>query len=287
MGRRTVIAAALGLLAAAGAVLVASDGEDRPAARTERPAAVRGEGLALPRAARPGQDEPRPRRSSVAAAAPERLAAPPGRAPSPGGGYLVAMVRAGESVPVRDRPHGRVVARVGDRSDFGSRTALAVFDVRGGGRWLGAATTERPHGRLGWIRADGSRLAYARTERALHVDLSERRLELREGRRVLRRGRVGIGRAGTPTPTGRFGVTDRMLGGDFGWWYGCCIIAFSARQPELPPGWQGGDRVALHGTAARGSVGAPSTAGCLRADDALLRRLMVEVPLGAPIFIRS
>jgi lipoprotein-anchoring transpeptidase ErfK/SrfK len=78
-----------------------------------------------------------------------------------------------------------------------------------------------------------------------------------------------------------------MLGSDFGWWYGCCIIAFSARQPQLPPGWQGGDRVAIHGAPARSTIGAPSTAGCLRAGDAVLRRLMVEVPLGTPVFIRA
>lgn len=281
MSRLVAIAAAVGLVALA-AALAARGGGDEPARGSA--------GEAPPVRDHEPQEARRERarqRSPVAGAAPERLAAPPGRAPSAGRGHLVVLVRAGRSAPVRERPGGRVLGRVGDRSDFGSRTALAVLDVRAGGRWLGVATTVVPHGRLGWIRADRSRLAYARTDRALHVDLSERRLELRSGRRVLRRIRVGVGRPGTPTPTGRFGVTDRMVGSDFGWWYGCCILAFSARQPELPSGWQGGDRVAIHGTPARSSIGAPSTAGCLRAADAPLRRLMVEVPLGAPIFIRS
>ena len=223
-------------------------------------------------------------RASVAVDPPR---AAPDRAPDPRDGHLVAKVRAGRRLIVRASPGGRVVGRIGDRTDFGSRTALAVLETRRGRRWLGVATTARPHGLLGWIRADRGRLAYARIRRSLHVDLSERRLELREGERVLRRIRVGVGRPGTPTPVGRFGVTDRMLGEDFGWWYGCCIIAFSARQPQLPPGWQGGDRVAIHGAPARSTIGAPSTAGCLRAGDAVLRRLMVEVPLGTPVFIRA
>lgn len=262
MGRRIAILVVVAISALAAVGLAGRDDEERQAAPAAGEAAP-----AAPPATRPA-------------------AAPPDRAPL-GEGHLVAKVRAGERVQVYDRPGGRVVGRVGDRSDFGSRTALSVLTTRGGGRWLGVATTVRAHGRLGWIRADGQRLAYARTKRSLHVDLSERRMELREGRRVLRRTRVGVGRPGTPTPTGRFGVTDRMLGGDFGWWYGCCIIAFSARQPELPPGWQGGDRVAIHGTPARSSIGVPTTAGCLRADDGVLRRLMLEVPLGTPVFIRA
>jgi lipoprotein-anchoring transpeptidase ErfK/SrfK len=254
MGRRFVIAAVLGIATVAAAIVAARDDDRRPAA--------------------------------PAAPATQAAAAPGDRAPA-GEGHLIAKVRAGESVPVRARPGGRVIGRVRDRSEFGSRTALAVMATRSGGRWLGVATTIRAHGQLGWVRADEQRLAYAWTRRAVHVDLSERSLELREGDRVLRRTRVGVGRDGTPTPTGRFGVTDRMAGADFGWWYGCCILALSARQPELPPGWQGGDRVAIHGTPARASIGVPSTAGCLRADDRVLRRLMLEVPLGSPVFIQA
>ena len=261
MGRRIAIVVALGL-AALVAVAVAVRGEDEPG---DRPAGR--QALEAPSGARP-------------------VAATSGRAPS-GPGHLIVKVRAGARVPVRDGPGGRVVGRLTDRSEFGSRSAVAVLATRRGRRWLGVATTVRPHGRLGWIRADERRLAYARTARSLHVDLSERRLELREGRRVLRRTRVGVGRDGTPTPTGRFGVTDRLLGTDVGWWYGCCIIAISARQPELPPGWQGGDRVAIHGTPARSTIGAPTTAGCLRAEDRVLRKLMLEVPLGTPVFIQT
>lgn len=209
------------------------------------------------------------------------------RAPIPdGGGHLIAKVRAGEVVSVRDRPGGRESARHGDRTGFGSRTALAVLELRRGGRWLGVATPELPEGRIGWVRADPEKLAFARTPRSLRVDLSERTLELREGRRVLRRVRVGIGRSSTPTPTGRFGVTDRLAGADFGPYYGCCIIAFSATQPNLPGGWRGGNRIAVHGTTSRSTIGAASSSGCLRAADEDLRRLMLEVPLGAPVTIR-
>jgi lipoprotein-anchoring transpeptidase ErfK/SrfK len=97
---------------------------------------------------------------------------------------------------------------------------------------------------------------------------------------------VGIGRSGSPTPTGRFAVTDRLAGSNYGSYYGCCILALSAHQPYLPAGWPGGNRIAIHGTNAPSTIGTASSAGCLRARDADLRVLMRRVPLGTPVFIR-
>jgi lipoprotein-anchoring transpeptidase ErfK/SrfK len=98
---------------------------------------------------------------------------------------------------------------------------------------------------------------------------------------------VGVGRAGSPTPTGRFAVTDKLSGSAYGPYYGCCILALSAHQTHLPPGWTGGDRVAIHGTNAPATIGAAASAGCLHAGEADLRTLMRRVPLGTPVFIRG
>jgi lipoprotein-anchoring transpeptidase ErfK/SrfK len=98
--------------------------------------------------------------------------------------------------------------------------------------------------------------------------------------------RVAIGRPGSPSPTGRFAVTDKLAGSSYGPYYGCCILALSAHQPNTPPGWPGGDRMAIHGTNAPGTIGAAASAGCLRGSDADLRTLIRRVPVGTPIFIR-
>jgi lipoprotein-anchoring transpeptidase ErfK/SrfK len=97
---------------------------------------------------------------------------------------------------------------------------------------------------------------------------------------------VGVGRPGSPTPLGRFAVTDKLSGGAYGPYYGCCILALSAHQPNLPPGWPGGDRIAIHGTNDPGSIGAATSAGCPHALDVDLRVLMRRVPLGTPVFVR-
>jgi lipoprotein-anchoring transpeptidase ErfK/SrfK len=136
------------------------------------------------------------------------------------------------------------------------------------------------------VRRDAA-LGLRRTRLSLHADLSERRLELRRGRRVVQRVTVAIGRAGSDTPTGRFAVTDKLAGTQFGPYYGCCILALSGIQPNTPPGWTGGNRLAIHGTDAPATIGTASSAGCLRADDEALRALMETVPLGTPVFIRG
>ncbi|MEX2196660.1 MAG: L,D-transpeptidase family protein [Thermoleophilaceae bacterium] len=284
MRRRIGIAIVAGV-AALGAVEAAErSGEPRPADAVAREGAA-ATAPAPARATASPVPSPSPERAALLDAAPRRVQAPPGRAPRDARG-LIAKVPAGTRLPVLDRPGGSVVGRAGDRTDFGSRTALTVFETRGGGRWIGVATDARPPGRLGWIRVPAGRLDWYRTDRSLHVDVSERRMELRDGRRVLRSATVGVGRPSTPTPTGRFGVTDRLLGTDFGYWYGCCIIAFTGIQPNLPPGWQGGNRIGVHGTSSAAGIGAASSAGCLRAGDDVLERLMTGLPLGAPVHIR-
>ena len=62
-------------------------------------------------------------------------------------------------------------------------------------------------------------------------------------------------------------------------------------RPERPPAepagrLAGGNRLAIHGTDAPGTIGTPASAGCLRAADAT-SSLMRRVPLGTPVFINN
>lgn len=198
--------------------------------------------------------------------------------------FLTATVRRGRSLALYARPGGRIVARLGAETEFGSRQTLAVVERKG--RWLGVLTPALPNGEIGWVKASGRSLGLARTSLSITIDLSRRRLVLRDGNEVVLRTTVGIGAPASPTPTGRFAVTDKLPGARYGPYYGCCILALSAHQPNLPPGWTGGNRMAIHGTSDPGSIGAASSAGCLRAREGDLRTLMRHVPLGTPVVIR-
>jgi hypothetical protein len=196
--------------------------------------------------------------------------------------WRVAIVR--HTVPLRARPNGRVALRAGARTEFGGRRVMSIAAQRG--PWLGVVTPELPNGRLAWVHEDNRGLGFRRHGYSLHADLSARRLVLRRGGRRVKRITVAIGRPGSETPTGRFAVTDKLDGTRFGSYYGCCILALNGEQPNLPAGWQGGNRLAIHGTNSPGTIGAAASAGCLRAGDADLRILMRRVPLGTPVFIR-
>jgi hypothetical protein len=197
---------------------------------------------------------------------------------------LIVSIRGGATVALRDRPDGKPLVRLADRTDFGSSQRLGV--VRRQGRWLGVSSPSLPNGTLGWVDRRNPAVTILRTAWSIHADVSARRITLRRAGRTVRRLSVAVGRPGSPTPTGRFAVTDKISGDRFGPYYGCCILAISATQPHTPPGWTGGNRMAIHGTDVPGSIGAAASAGCLRAADDDLKILMRRVPVGAPVVIR-
>lgn len=144
--------------------------------------------------------------------------------------------------------------------------------------------TELPNGRRGWIRA--AHADVGRTGWSVHVDRSARRLVLRHDGRRVRSFRVAVGRAATPTPVGRYAVTDKLTTGRSDSPYGCCIVALSGHQTRLVEGWPGGDRLAIHATPQPETIGRAASLGCMRAHTGDVRALMRRVPLGAPVFVR-
>jgi lipoprotein-anchoring transpeptidase ErfK/SrfK len=182
---------------------------------------------------------------------------------------------------LRAAPGGRVLARIGRRTEFGSPRVLAVTGRRGA--WLRVTVSELANGRQGWIRVATARIDS--TDVWIRVDRSRRELTLRRGRRVLRRLPVAVGRPGTETPLGRFAVTDRLRTRNADSPYGCCAVALSGHQTKLLPGWPGGDRLAIHATPNPETVGRPASVGCMRAYDRDIRVLMRRVPLGAPVVV--
>jgi lipoprotein-anchoring transpeptidase ErfK/SrfK len=236
---------------------------------------------------------------AVAGCGSERAASPPPAAPAaeasedvkahftpepeaaerPRGRFTTARVV--RRTTLRTGPSGRVLARIGRETEFGSPRVLAVTGSRAG--WLRVTASERRNGEHGWIRASTARLGS--TDVWIRVDRSRRELTLRRGSRVLRRLPVAVGRPGTETPLGRFAVTDRLRTRNLDSPYGCCALALSGHQTKLLPGWPGGDRLAIHATPNPETVGRPASLGCMRAHDADIRVLMRRVPLGAPVVV--
>jgi hypothetical protein len=196
--------------------------------------------------------------------------------------YPVART-SGETV-LYDEPDGTVKARIAGKTEWRSPRVLAIVEQRD--EWLAVLAPELRNGEVGWIRrADADSLDTVSW--SVRADLSKRLLVVRQGARVVRRFRVGVGRKGHSTPTGRFAVTDKLRVSDEGSPYGCCVVALTGHQTRLPEGWPGGDRLAVHATSDTSGLGEAVSLGCMRSDPKDARWLMETVPLGTPVFIRG
>lgn len=241
----------------------AGDGEDEAGTGAEAGGASSGDGSVE-------SDPPRPARVPTLAARPPN-----------GVAFAIAHIREGEKVDLLSEPGGQVVAKLGDQTDFGSPVSFSVVATKPG--WLGVTAPELPNGDLGWIARDPTKVDVYWTRYSLHASLSGRSLELRYGHKAVGRFPVTIGGPGTETPAGRYGVTDGVSF-DESPYYGCCALALSGHQyAELPAGWIGGDRLAIHGTP--DAVGGAESLGCIRATDETMHYLFARVPLGTPVFI--
>jgi lipoprotein-anchoring transpeptidase ErfK/SrfK len=284
--RTIAIVAACALVAGVAFWLVGRDGDDGAPARaasasTEAPDEVPAPlPVTVPASTEPKEprEDPIPPKPSRAPEHPR----PPHLLELPRDGHPIVWVRGGETAQLRAAPGGQVVRDLGRQTEFGSVHAFSV--VRRSGPWAGVPTPYRDNDELGWLRLDERRLASGSTPYEIRVDLSSFRAALVRGDDVLHSFPVTIGAEASPTPTGRFAVTDTFRG-NLNPAYGCCALALTARQPNLPSGWFGGDRIAIHGTS--GGLGVAASNGCVRARDADVSLLVDEAGVGTPVIIRE
>lgn len=136
--------------------------------------------------------------------------------------------------------------------------------------------------RDGWILIAG--LQRETTGVQVEIDLSQHLVTVtRFGERLFSTP-AATGAPSSPTPPGRYFVTDRVpfaAGGALG----SFAFGISGIQPNLPPGWSGGNQLAIHGTNDPGSIGRPVSAGCVRVSETSLHRLESLLELGTPVVI--
>jgi lipoprotein-anchoring transpeptidase ErfK/SrfK len=183
---------------------------------------------------------------------------------------------------LRAAPDGKRVARLKRKTEWRAPRVLAVVGARGD--WLKVIATELPNGRRGWIPLRAADLVA--NPWAIKADLSSRVVKVYKRDRLVRRFPVAVGRPSTPTPTGRFAVTDKLVYQSRSAAYGCCALALSGHQPHIEPGWRGGDRLAIHGTQLEHTIGSASSFGCMRARDSDARWVVRNVFLGTVVTIR-
>ena len=210
----------------------------------------------------------------------DQLRAPQAKATGPEGDPIAVITK---KTALRASPDGRKIGALDTKTEFKSSKVVAVVDRKGD--WLRVIASDLQNGKRGWIDARDTEAGI--TQFRIRADLSARRIDIVKDGKVVRRIRSAVGEQGTPTPRGKFAITDKVPFTDRGSPYGCCALALSAHQPNTPSEWSGGDRVAIHATPAARSIGQPVTLGCMRVPAADARWMMRTIPLGTQVTIKA
>lgn len=203
---------------------------------------------------------------------------------APAGASVIATARR-RTIRVRRRPGGRLRRRISRRVFNGQRIPLTFAVRRQRRRWVQVDLPTRPNGSRGWVRRRDVRLSFTRLR--IVVRVKRHRLELHDGKRVVSRASIALGKALSPTPHGRYYVTDVVRPSDPKGFYGPYALGLSAHSPVYTS-FEGGDgQVGIHGTSQPGAIGANVSHGCIRVSNAVITRLARRVPLGTPVVIRN
>jgi hypothetical protein len=154
----------------------------------------------------------------------------------------------------------------------------------GGHPWLQIRVPRRPNGSKGWVtrRALG-RLKVLTTS----LEIDKRRLKgrlFKDGKEIWTSS-IGIGAPGTPTPSGRYWIRERLpnLGGSAA--YG--PLAFGTAAYSHLSEWPGGGVIGIHGTNAPGLIPGRPSHGCVRVPNAKILSLDKLMPVGTPVWIHD
>jgi len=191
-------------------------------------------------------------------------------------------------VPIRSRPRSRSRPLAHLRAMTEDRVPEVYVALRSrraatGRVWIRVRIPGRPNGRTGWVRRDAlGRLHVVRT--ALRIDRARSRAALRRRGRTIWRSPIGHGAPGTPTPSGRFWIRERLdnRGGDPV--YG--PLAFGTSAYSALSEWPGGGVIGIHGTNQPWLIPGRPSHGCIRLPNAAIRRLARLMPVGTPVRIR-
>ncbi len=196
---------------------------------------------------------------------------------------------AWERVVVRSSPSPsakRVTIFRQFRSDFRPQYVLALsarYNASGAPTWYRVSVPGRPNGRKGWVRA--ASLELRPVHKHLVIYRGARRFELWDRDRLVRRGRIAVGKPGAETPLGLFYVTDKFDPTIDPDWAVLGEYAFETSAYSKLTDWPGGGRVGVHGTPWPWLLGQAVSHGCVRLHNKDIHFLRLRVQRGMPVKI--
>ena len=222
------------------------------------------------------------------------LVGAPGAGAGPSSAAADAVVGSGTiltlELAVRAKPDtgSRRIAVLREfRSDYRPQYVLALSQVKdpttGQPTWYRISVPGRPNGRTGWVRA--SDVDIQPVYKWLIVYRGARRFQFWDHGRVVRSGKVAVGKPGAETPLGLFYVTWKFDPSIDPGWAILGAYAFETSAYSKLTDWPGGGIVGVHGTPWPQLLGQAVSHGCVRMANSNILWLRSRVPLGTPVKI--
>jgi hypothetical protein len=207
------------------------------------------------------------------------LAAPAQGIPRKTGTSELLISKLAHSAP---NPRARVIRGVSDHTPiYGAPTVLPILHKQR--EWLKVELWGRPNGTTGWITAGATR--QSATPWVLTVSLSARMVKVYHFGRLVRRIRAVVGSPVTPTPTGRFFITEKVpqpAGSAIGPW----ALALNGYSNVLTQFGGGPGQIAIHGIGFLGArPGEAASHGCIRVSTSNLYWLAHHLSAGVTVTI--
>ncbi len=165
----------------------------------------------------------------------------------------------------------------------GAPRVFLVLDRKPG--WLHVLLPVPPNDSEGWIATKA--VQTNTTKYWLQVRRSQHRLRLYRGKSVMIDVPAAIGSTDTPTPGGRYYLTELLQAPDPNGAYGPYAYGLSGYSTSMTQ-FNGHDPIiGIHGTNEPKLIGTSVSHGCVRVTNATITRLAKLLPLGTPVQITA
>jgi lipoprotein-anchoring transpeptidase ErfK/SrfK len=151
--------------------------------------------------------------------------------------------------------------------------------------WWQVLLPIRPNGSSGWIKA--SQVKASQTPYRIVVARGAHRLRLYKSGALVAQEPVAIGTSDTPTPGGRFYLTELLKPRNPNGPYGPYAFGISGYSTSLDSFDGHAPVIGIHGTNQPQFLGKDVSHGCIRLSNDAITRLKSTVPLGTPVEITA
>jgi lipoprotein-anchoring transpeptidase ErfK/SrfK len=197
-------------------------------------------------------------------------------------GLVLVAEATGPTVEVRDGPGGELTHTFANPIPSGGPLVFVV-DELGADGWHRVLLPVRPNGTTGWIKENS--VTFTRHNYRILVELDQFHLTVFDHERPVFETTVGVATENTPTPGGRYFITELIQPPVSNSVYGAYAYGLSGYSDVLEEFAGGDGQLGLHGTNDPDSIGTRVSNGCIRMrNEDIIHLVTIEgIPLGTPV----